>query len=152
MDIIKSLLLLVQNIVTHHTCIWALQHFLALWWRTMGKSLAATCWSTRTVFLGQLSHPPPHWFLRSLPEVSLHVGIVAELSVLESHQPRFDFCVPDRPEKNRQNLAGQNLTGSWYDAADFDWYLIHCRKERLKSPCTASTALIEVQGLLRRSL
>ena len=27
---------------------------------------------------------------------------------------------------NRQNLAGQNLTGSWYDAADFDWYLIHC--------------------------
>ena len=30
---------------------------------------------------------------------------------------------------NRQNLAGQNLTGSWYDAADatehFGWYLIH---------------------------
>ena len=44
------------------------------------------------------------------------------------HLLRLDLWVPPNPpNSNRQNLAGQNLTGSWYDVADFDWYLIHCR-------------------------
>ena len=37
----------------------------------------------------------------------------------------IQICVV-KSNPNRQFWAGQNLTDSWYDAADFDWYLIHC--------------------------
>ena len=57
---------------------------------------------------------------RSKPRFQTETGCIIHKKI-----PNTGGSVKSSDRFNRENLAGQNLTGSWYDAADFDWYLIN---------------------------